>query len=111
VQGQPTPVQVSGVEVGPSGSQPTDDGVQVPGAPGAAPAAAQQSSVESPQGFSVPVVQAQPTPGRDGSVQTGKGVAVGAAVAVGGAAVAVGGADVGWGVGVGPLGGGGQNAA
>ena len=76
---------------------------------------AQQTSVVSPQGFCVPVVQAQPTPGREGSVQTGSAVAVGAAaVAVGAAAVAVGAAAVAVGapaVGVGPLGGAGQNAA
>jgi len=70
---------VHGVEVGvgPVASHPTEEGVQVPGPPGAAPGAAQQTSVVSPQGFCVPVVQAQPTPGRLGSVQTGKGVAVG----------------------------------
>ena len=106
-------VHGAGVGVGPSSSQPTDDGVHVPGAPGAAPGAGQQTSDVSPQGFCVPVVQVQPTPGRLGSVQTGKAVAVGAAaVAVG--AVGVGG-DAGVevaaaAVGVGPLGGVGQSA-
>ena len=91
VQAHPWPVHGAGVGVGPCGLHPTDDGVQVPGPPGAAPAFAQQSSVLSPQGLFVPVVQAQPTPGREGSVQTGSGVGVGAeAVAVGAAAVAVG---------------------
>ena len=114
------PVHGAGVGVGPSASQPTEDGVHVPGAPGAAPGAAQQTSVVSPQGFCVPVVQAQPTPGRLGSVQTGKAVAVGAAaVAVGAAAVAVGAVAVGCdagvevaaaAVGVGPPGGVGQTA-
>src|SRR5689334_19994837 len=114
----------SGVGLGPRGLQPTDDGVQMPGAPGAALASlAQQRRVVSPHGFCVPVVQAQPTPGRDGSVQMGNAVAVGAAaVAVGAAAVAVGAGAVAVGcaagvdvaaavVGVGPLGGAGQNAA
>ena len=107
VHGQPIPVQGVGgvglgssVGVGPSGWQPTEDGVHVPGAPGAASGSfAQQTSVVSPQGFCVPVEQAQPTPGRAGSVHTGNAVAVGAAavavgagrgVAVGAAAVAVG---------------------
>jgi hypothetical protein len=57
--------------------QPTDDGVQVPGAPRAAlPSLAQQSNVVLPQASSVPVVQEQPTPGRAGSLQTGNGVGV-----------------------------------
>jgi hypothetical protein len=132
VHGQPIPVQGVGlgssVGVGPSGWQPTEDGVHVPGAPGAALGSfAQQTSVVSPQGFCVPVEQAQPTPGRDGSVHTGNAVAVGAAavavgagavavgaaaVAVGAAAVAVGAAAVGAAaVGVGPLGGAGQKTA
>jgi hypothetical protein len=144
VHGQPIPVQGVGgvglgssVGVGPSGWQPTEDGVHVPGAPGAALGSfAQQTSVVSPQGFCVPVEQAQPTPGRDGSVHTGNAVAVGAAavavgagavavgaaavavgaeaVAVGAAAVAVGAAAVAVGaaaVGVGPLGGAGQKTA
>jgi len=107
---------VHGVEVGvgPVASHPTEEGVHVPGPPGAAPGAAQQTSVVSPQGFCVPVVQAHPTPGRLGSVQTGKAVAVGAAaVAVGAAAVAVGAPGVevaAAAVGVGPLGGVGQVA-
>jgi len=108
------PVHGAGVGVGPCASQPTEDGVQVPGAPGAAPGSAQQMSVVSPQGFCVPVVQSHPTPGRLGSVQTGKAVAVGAAaVAVGAAAVAVGAPGVevaAAAVGVGPLGGVGQDA-
>jgi hypothetical protein len=114
------PVHGVGLGVGPCASHPTEDGVHVPGPPGAAPGAAQQTSVVSPQGFWVPVVQAHPTPGRLGSVQTGKAVAVGAAaVAVGAAAVAVGAVGVGCdagvevaaaAVGVGPLGGVGQVA-
>jgi hypothetical protein len=88
VQGQPTSVHGVGAGVGLVGSQPTDDGVQTPGAPGAAPASAQQTSVVSPHGFWVPVEQVQPTPGRDGSVQTGSAVAVGAAWVGAGVAVA-----------------------
>lgn len=64
---------------GPSGLQPTDEGVHVPGLPGG-PAGSflQQTRVVSPQGFCVPVAQGQPAPGRAGSVQTGSGVGVGA---------------------------------
>ena len=62
------PCEVQGCPVG---LHPTEEGVQVPGAPGAALASlAQQRRVLSPQGFSVPVVQSHPTPGRSGSVQT-----------------------------------------
>ena len=53
------------------GLQPTEDGVQVPGPPGGSFGSfAQQRSVVWPQASCVPVVQWQPTPGREGSVQT-----------------------------------------
>jgi hypothetical protein len=67
---QRQPRLVQGSEGEPSGLQPTEDGMQVPGPPGGPFASlAQQRSVVSPQGSCVPVVQSQPTPGRDGSVQ------------------------------------------
>jgi hypothetical protein len=95
VQGQPISVHGVGSAVGFAASQPTDDGVHVPGAPGGEPAGAQQTSVVSPHGFCVPVVQAQPTPGRLGSVHTGSAVAVGAACVGAVVGAAVGGAVVG----------------
>src|SRR5215218_5713067 len=70
---QRQPRLVQGVDGGPSGLQPTEDGVQVPGPPGGPfGSLAQQRSVLSSQGSCVPVLQSQPTPGRDGSVQTSR---------------------------------------
>jgi hypothetical protein len=68
---QRQPRLVQGADGGPIGLQPTEDGVHVPGPPGGPfGSLAQQRRVVSPQGSCVPVVQSQPTPGRDGSVQT-----------------------------------------
>jgi hypothetical protein len=68
---QRQPRLVQGADGGASGLQSTEDGVQVPGPPeGPFGSLAQQRSVVSPQGSCVPVVQSQPTPGRDGSLQT-----------------------------------------
>src|SRR5918993_5364852 len=75
---QRQPWLVHGDDGGPMGLQPTEDGVQVPGPPGGPLGSfAQQSNVLSPQGSWVPVVHAQPTPGRDGSVQTSCALAPG----------------------------------
>ena len=68
---QREPWLVQGDDGGPTGLQLTEDGVQVPGPPGGPLGSfAQQSNVLSPQGSWVPIVHVQPTPGRDGSVQT-----------------------------------------